>query len=127
MQHRNYCSKLTRNVTFTLFPAPPRSPSSIGRTTVGGRDDLLEDLSRERSRREELEGELEELLGGGLAVAMEKARDELEARVFVLPSLIVAVEVRQLDWFRAQSGLYPACGAETVREERRVEATSRTR
>lgn len=83
---------------------------------MSGRDDLLEDLARERSRREELERELEELLGGGLAVAMEKARDELEARVSVLPCPIVVAKAWLLDWLHGQSGVYLACDTETVRE-----------
>lgn len=43
------------------------------------RDDLVGELSRERSAREQLEKEVDQLLGGGLAAAIEEKEEELEA------------------------------------------------
>lgn len=43
------------------------------------RDDLLESLSTERGFRHQLEGEVEELLAGGMALAVAEKEHELEA------------------------------------------------
>lgn len=85
----NNASKV-RNLP-TSSPSHPDRPACLPRKHLTGRlvdravvrirDDLLEDLCRERRCREELEGEVNQLLGGGLAAAFKEKEDELEASV----------------------------------------------